>query len=47
MYICWSRQNLSGELREDSADSRPFRPEGIYARRSIQVGGGSWAGRGD
>jgi hypothetical protein len=31
---------------EDSANSRPFIPKEVYPRRSIQVAGGSWAGRG-
>jgi hypothetical protein len=34
------------ECVEDSANSRPFSPDGVYPRGSIQAGGGSWAGRG-
>jgi len=37
---------MRASRREDSANSRPFSPEVIYPRRSIQAGGGSWAGRG-
>ena len=32
---------------EDSANSRPFSPDVVYPSRSIQTGGGSWAGRGN
>ena len=38
---------LPNEEVEDSANSRPFRPGVVYPRRSIQAGGGSWAGRGE
>ena len=31
---------------ENRANSRPFRPDVVYARCSIRAGGGSWAGRG-
>jgi hypothetical protein len=33
-------------IAEDSANSRPFIPKGIYPRRSIQVAGESWTGHG-
>ncbi len=38
--------NRADIVKEDSANSRPFSPEVVYPRRSIQAGGGSWAGRG-
>ena len=40
------RNRQAAERSEDSANSRPFIPKGVYPRRSIQVAGGSWAGHG-